>query len=328
MMRATVRPAVLLALVALFAACGEDAAAPSANTVPVAESATTVVVDDGVLDGSWRAVGATVDGVDVADLDTVEVTLVVSGGTASGSSGCNSYVRPVTVDAGTVEFGPAEVSEAGCTGPIGEIEGQFRQLSNGPVDWSIVDGVLTLTSSTSVWAFERTGGAPAPTTAVTTTPATSPPAAEPAVPAVEVRPVGGCFPADGEGPAPDESLGQAVLADLRGEERCIVGPAIGPGPVFEPTAVVTLDPPTGDWVVAVEVRPDARAAWDALTDVCYRTDEPARPVGSRSCRRRDRDGADRPAARAPGSPDRRRLLRGRGHGDRRRDQRIVSRPAA
>ena len=81
-------------LAALCAACGEDAAAPSANTVPVPEPATTVVVDDGVLDGSWRAVGATVDGVEVVGLDTVVVTLEVSGGRASGSSGCNSYVRP------------------------------------------------------------------------------------------------------------------------------------------------------------------------------------------------------------------------------------------
>jgi heat shock protein HslJ len=199
-MRAAVAALVSLGLVA---ACGEDAAAPSANTVSVPEPATTVVVDGGVLDGSWRAVGATVDGVDVGDLDTVVVTLEVSGGSASGSSGCNSYVRPVTVSDGSIEFGPGEVSEAGCSGPIGEIEGQFRQSTSGVVEWSIVDGVLTLTTSTSVWVFDRTGAAPAPTTLVTTTPATNPPAAEPAASAVEVRPVGGCFPADGEGPAPD-----------------------------------------------------------------------------------------------------------------------------
>ena len=62
----------------------------------------------GRLDRGRVACGrATVDGVEVAGLDTVAVTMLIAGGQVSGSSGCNEYDRPVDIASGTIEFGGA-----------------------------------------------------------------------------------------------------------------------------------------------------------------------------------------------------------------------------
>lgn len=238
-----------------------------------ATSMTLVRATGVALDGSWAAVGATVAGVEVSDLDAVSVTMDVGAGRISGASGCNSYEIEIEVSGDSLTFGPRTATEAFCSGPPGEIEGLFSAATTGSATWVIEGDLLTLTNGAAVWVFERIDGEPLAPPATTSPPATSAPAAR-VVGAFELRPVGSCFPDEGEGPAPDGSLGQAVLPDPGAGTRCIVGAPIGPGPVLGPPTTVSIDPATQTWVVSPSVLPDGRAAWDQLTETCFERVEP------------------------------------------------------
>lgn len=252
--------------VMLLVACGAEGA-PAGDTLPPPA--------DGSIDGEWRAIAATVDGVDTADLDMAGVTMTIAGGHVTGSNGCNEYDRLVEVGDRTVEFGPGTATEAFCTAAPGEIEALFTELTSGVAAWSIDGDVLTLTSSTSVWTFERWTFTPgSSTTIASTSPVTSAPPVGPSPVSFELRPVVSCFPFDGEGPAPDESIGQTVLPDPVAGTWCIVGAAIGPGPVLGAPITVSLDPATDTWVVSPSVLLDGRAAWDQLTEQCFQRVEP------------------------------------------------------
>jgi heat shock protein HslJ len=106
------------------------------------------------LDGDWRATRATVDGVEVAGLDTVAVTMEIDGDRITGSGGCNEYDTPAEIDGSTITFGEGVATAMACDGRLGEIEALFTGLTSGSADWSLDGGVLTLTTLTSVWVFE------------------------------------------------------------------------------------------------------------------------------------------------------------------------------
>lgn len=135
-MRAALAAVVSLGL---LAACGDDTAAN---------------VGERSLDGEWRVVRATVDGVEVVGFDAVEVTIDISGGSATGSTGCNDYDTEIAVAVDTITFGEGAASEQFCEGLPGEIEAQFYEFTSGSAGWSIDGGVLTLTTPTAVWVLE------------------------------------------------------------------------------------------------------------------------------------------------------------------------------
>lgn len=139
-----------------------------ANTVTLPAPQASAPPADGTVDGAWRAIAATVDGVELVDLQTVGVTIEIAGDRITGSRGCNDVEVAVDIGATTITFGEAVATEAFCTGPSGEIEAAFRELTNGTVDWSIEGVTLTLTAPTSVWVFERSGPATVPPTSVST----------------------------------------------------------------------------------------------------------------------------------------------------------------
>jgi heat shock protein HslJ len=105
-------------------------------------------------DGDWRATAATVDGVEVAGLDEVVVTMEIDGDRITGSSGCNEYDAPAEIDDSTITFGEGAATERGCEGRQGEIEALFYGLTGGSAEWSLDGGELTLTTSSSTWTFE------------------------------------------------------------------------------------------------------------------------------------------------------------------------------
>lgn len=250
-------------VVTAVAACGGTDGS-SGDTLPEPPA-------DASIDGVWRAIGATVDGVEVAGLDTVTATIQIDGGLLTGSSGCNQYETAVDVETGTITFGETSQTEAFCTAVPGEIDALFPL--SGSATWSIDGDVLRLTTDSTDWTFERSG-ASAPTTNASTVPATVVSLVPSAAGTVEVRPVAACFPEGGEGPAPDEVAGQVVLPLPDSGERCIVGPAVGPGPVFGPPMTVGPDSTTGSWVVSPSVLPEARAGWDQATEQCYQHVDP------------------------------------------------------
>ncbi len=106
------------------------------------------------LDGDWRATRATVDGVELAGLDEVVVTMEIDGDRITGSSGCNEYDTAAEIDAGTITFGGGAATEMFCDGRPGEIEVLFYGLTSGSAEWSLDGDELTLTTPSSTWTFE------------------------------------------------------------------------------------------------------------------------------------------------------------------------------
>lgn len=110
--------------------------------------------DGSELDGSWRAVSATVDGVDVAGLDAVVVTMDIDGDRITGSGGCNEYDTPADIGDGTITFGEGAATEQACEGPPDEIERLFYEFTSGSASWSIEGERLTMTTTNATWVFE------------------------------------------------------------------------------------------------------------------------------------------------------------------------------
>ena len=82
--------AALAAALLLVTACGEEQPLGS----------------DPFGDGTWRLVGATVDGAPLVLVDDSPVTLRVTGGDVGGTAACNSYGGPITISDGVVTIGP------------------------------------------------------------------------------------------------------------------------------------------------------------------------------------------------------------------------------
>ncbi len=186
MTRTRTTTVALVAVVLLGGACAatsDDGGTPIANTITLPAPATGAPPADGSLDGEWRAIAATVDGVELTDLDTVGVTFEIAGDRITGSRGCNDFEVVVDLGATSMTFGEGTASEAFCTGPLGEIEAAFRELTSGTVEWSLASSTLSLTAPTSVWVFERAGPAtvrPTPSSTALTVVPTPPPPTDPA----------------------------------------------------------------------------------------------------------------------------------------------------
>ncbi len=73
------------------------------------------------------------------------MTLVMSGGKATGSGGCNSFSGDYRLSGSTVAFGDVASTAMGCLQPgVNERESAFHRLLNIIRGWAIADDQLHL----------------------------------------------------------------------------------------------------------------------------------------------------------------------------------------
>jgi heat shock protein HslJ len=181
----------LIVAVACLGACGEPAAettssvAPAPIVVDVSETTggasgtqptvlapptTTVTTvselpsQQGIgdkLEGTWRAISGTVNGVPVALIEGIPVTMTYDGSHVTGTAACNEYRYENVVVAGhDVELGRASVNAMGCEPRVASIEDAFLG-SFGPQAWfEVEEGLLVWRTPTATWIFERVVPAP------------------------------------------------------------------------------------------------------------------------------------------------------------------------
>lgn len=84
---------------------------------------------------------------DPGELPDVPITLVMSTGLVSGSSGCNSYSGTLTVgEEGAFRTSPLGTTYALCTGATGYAEQTYRFLLQAVTQWSMDGDSLVLGS--------------------------------------------------------------------------------------------------------------------------------------------------------------------------------------
>ena len=125
-MRPAVAPLVVTAFVVLVAGCGgEDSS----------------VGDVSSLEGVPWVLAA---GIDVEGWETAAPSASFEDGRITGSTGCNRYGGPYTVDGSTLEVGLLMQTLIGCPPPAGEVESAFVAALEQVAGWRIEDGELAL----------------------------------------------------------------------------------------------------------------------------------------------------------------------------------------
>ncbi len=121
------KPLLALALALTFAAgCGED--------------------DDGAAGGpGFEGVPWTVtSGIDVAGWEAYAPSATFADGTVSGSTGCNRFTAPYTIDGDTLEIGTAARTEMACPAPAGAVENAFADALEHVAGWRMEGAELVL----------------------------------------------------------------------------------------------------------------------------------------------------------------------------------------
>jgi heat shock protein HslJ len=114
-----------LALVTLLAAgCGGDEESADASSV------------EGV---PWTLVS----GVDVPQGAQAPTATFVEG-TVSGSTGCNRYTAPYTLDGDSLELGPIASTLMACPPPADAVERDYRSAVERVAVWEVTDDELVL----------------------------------------------------------------------------------------------------------------------------------------------------------------------------------------
>ena len=147
--------ASILAVIALsigLMACG---GAGDSGT-PGAQASTTPDRLDGT---TWGLI--TVDGQPAPD--GVTATLDLASGMASGSSGCNTYSGPYTVDGPSLAIGPFASTERACAEPAMSFEQAYLAALAGVTTWAVPQDIpigrqLTLTGSGPILVFGPPAG--------------------------------------------------------------------------------------------------------------------------------------------------------------------------
>lgn len=62
----------------------------------------------------------------------------------AGSTGCNRYTAPYTLDGDQIQLGPAAATQMACPPPLDEVERSFLDALDRVERWSVDDEVLTL----------------------------------------------------------------------------------------------------------------------------------------------------------------------------------------
>lgn len=147
---------VVLATVA--AACGDPAGAPDPDHqgAPAGDPAAAADGADVAtgISGSWILI----DGVPL--VDGFPITLVSDDSGLRGTAACNSYFGDVAIDEDSITIGQLGQTEMGCEPLVMDAEFAFMQALQAVTNWSIEDGLLTLTGPDTPLVFVAEQPAP------------------------------------------------------------------------------------------------------------------------------------------------------------------------
>lgn len=103
---------------------------------------------DGIEGITWLLSDYLVGGDAVASVPVgVLATLLLEGGIAGGSGGCNTFSAEYTLDGSSLTFGPVASTLMLCEGPGGEVETVYFAALAEVMGWSSDGGRLTLTDA-------------------------------------------------------------------------------------------------------------------------------------------------------------------------------------
>ena len=133
-----------LAAMALLATLGllasQAAAALAADDTAMSEP---MAVDP--IEGlPWQLQEQAVDGVMAPVADGVLVTLLIGGGSAGGSGGCNSYFASYTLDGEALAFSGIGSTKMACPSPADDVESAYFANLESVATWSSDGGAMTL----------------------------------------------------------------------------------------------------------------------------------------------------------------------------------------
>lgn len=115
-------------------------------------------VDDDVVspEGEWIAVSGVSDGLAVELIDGFAVTIGLDGDQMVGTAACNRYTGIVAIGpGGSFEASELSWTEIGCEPAVMEVEGAYLTSLGNVTDYVAAVDVLTLSSDSDEWVFER-----------------------------------------------------------------------------------------------------------------------------------------------------------------------------
>jgi heat shock protein HslJ len=124
--RLAVAPLLLVVAATLAGGCGDDAGS---------------VADVSSLEGVPWVLSA---GIDVEGWETAAPSASFEDGRVTGSTGCNEYGAPYTVDGSTLELGQSAQTLIGCPPPASDVESAFVAALEQVAGWRIEDDELVL----------------------------------------------------------------------------------------------------------------------------------------------------------------------------------------
>ena len=129
-MRSLGAPFVFLLALVLAAGCGGD---DGGSTVAAAQAASFVGVP-------WVLAG----GLDVEGWERAPPSATFAGGTVGGSTGCNRYTAPFTVDGDALEIGTIASTRIACPPPADAVERAYLHALRQVAHWRSDDASLVL----------------------------------------------------------------------------------------------------------------------------------------------------------------------------------------
>ncbi len=107
------------------------------------------------VDGTWRLVAGASSGSPLPIVAGSEPTLVITGTTVSGRSGCNQYGGSLTVRSGRIGFGAMEVTEMACDEPRMTSEAAYLAALSGVTSFELNADTLRLSGDGVELTFAR-----------------------------------------------------------------------------------------------------------------------------------------------------------------------------
>jgi putative lipoprotein len=145
-------PLLVLGLVACGTTPGPSSDAPS-SAVPSSDTPSTAApsaASAGLVGTVWTVTSVKGTFVDATKPPTMDFA---SDGMLSGTTGCNTYSGPYTVDGSSLVVGPLIMTLVGCAGPTGNVEALFAPAIQGATAWAIdADGNLRLSGAGDILA--------------------------------------------------------------------------------------------------------------------------------------------------------------------------------
>ncbi len=118
----------LVSLVAVACGGGSD---PSLDGTPELPGASHL--------GAWELTNGTVDGRAIPNVEGYRISLVMEGGSLSGTAACNGYGGDYTVDGGTVRIANLGATDMGCLPEVMEAEARYLERFHD-LDGMVVNG--------------------------------------------------------------------------------------------------------------------------------------------------------------------------------------------